>query len=82
MVVCDSEGMVIVALSEHITLPPTTQWRTWKHWRARESFPTPLSLGYRMMSLRETLRLYTRTYLGFTLPACLPLVTLLRTRNG
>ena len=60
VVVRDSEGMVIAALSERIALPPTVEDVEALACR-REPFLSPLSSGYRMSSSRETLRLYLST---------------------
>ena len=78
VVVRDSKGMVIVALSERIALPPTVE--DVEALACRKAI-SPLSLGYRMSSSRETLRLYSST-LFRTHPAWLPLVTLLRNSIG
>ena len=53
VVVRDSEGMVIAALSERIALPPMVE--------DVEPFHSPLNSGYRMSSSRETLRSFTST---------------------
>ena len=73
VVVCESEGMVIAALSERIALPPMVE--------DVEPFHSPLNSGYRMSSSRETLRSFTST-LYWTHPTWPPLVISLMIRVG